>query len=387
MSLWKQLLVSLVVIAAAAVLWVRFYPGAPDVLARYGLEWIAPERTAVGEAGRGQQGDGPGGQQIAAVVTAAIGTATINDRLVAIGTGRALNSVSVMPFSSGRLTEILVESGSRVGAGEDIARLDSDAEEIALDRARIALEDANARLERVKALRASNTVTAVQQTEAELAVSNARLAVRDAELTLERRSIRAPISGIVGIIPVTVGNHMTQQSVIATIDDRSRIIVDFWVPERFAGMVSVGQPVSAAAVARPDDGFRGVVSAVDSRIDSQSRTLQIQASIDNSSDALRAGMSFQIEMGFPGDTYPAVNPLAVQWGAEGAFVWLVEDGLARRVAVRIIQRNTDSVLVAGDLAAGGAVVTEGIHAVREGAPVRVINPAAGGVPTAAVTGT
>src|SRR5690606_27080834 len=213
---------------------------------------------------------------------------------------------------------------------------------------------------RVKALRASNTVTAVQQTEAELAVSNARLAVRDAELTLERRSIRAPISGIVGIIPVTVGNHMTQQSVIATIDDRSRIIVDFWVPERFAGMVSVGQPVSAAAVARPDDGFRGVVSAVDSRIDSQSRTLQIQASIDNSSDALRAGRSFQIEMGFPGDTYPAVSPLAVQWGAEGAFVWLVEDGLARRVAVRISQRNTDSVLVAGDLAAGGAVVTEGI---------------------------
>lgn len=386
MSLWKQLLVSLVVVAAAAILWARVYPGAPDILARYGLEWMAPERAATGEAG-GEPGGGMGGHQAPAVITAAIGTATINDRLAAIGTGRALNSVSVMPFSAGRLTEILVESGSRVGAGEAIARLDSDAEEIALDRARIALEDANARLERVKALRASNTVTAVQQTEAELAVSNARLAVRDAELTLERRSIRAPISGIVGIIPVTVGNHMTQQSVIATIDDRSRIIVDFWVPERFSGMVSVGQPVSAAAVARPDDGFRGIVSAVDSRIDSQSRTLQIQASIDNSSDALRAGMSFQIEMGFPGDTYPAVNPLAVQWGAEGAFVWLVEDGLARRVAVRIIQRNTDSVLVAGDLAPGGAVVTEGIHAVREGAPVRVINPAAGGVPTAAVTGT
>ncbi len=385
MSLWKQLLVSLVVIAAAAVLWARFYTGAPDILARYGLEWIAPERAGTGEAG-GPQEDGPGGQQVPAVITAAIGTATINDRLVAIGTGRALNSVSVMPFSSGRLTEILVESGSRVDAGEAIARLDSDAEEIALDRARIALEDANARLERVKALRASNTVTAVQQTEAELAVSNARLAVRDAELTLERRSIRAPISGIVGIIPVTVGNHMTQQSVIATIDDRSRIVVDFWVPERFAGMVSVGQPVSAASVARPNDGFRGVVSAVDSRIDSQSRTLQIQASIDNSSDALRAGMSFQIGMSFPGDTYPAVNPLAVQWGAEGAFVWLIEDGLARRVPVRIIQRNTDSVLVAGDLGTGGVVVTEGIHAVREGAPVRVLNPVAGGVPTAAVTG-
>ncbi len=385
MSLWKQLLVSLVVVAAAALLWARFFPGAPDVLARYGLEWIAPERPA-GDAG-GQAGGGEAGQQAPAVMTAAIGTATINDRLAAIGTGRALNSVSVMPFSSGRLTEILARSGARVAAGDIIARLDADAEEIALDRARIALADADTRLERVKALRASNTATAVQLTEAELAVSNAGLAVRDAELTLERRSIRAPISGIVGIIPVTVGNHMTQQSVIAVIDDRSRIIVDFWVPERFAGMISVDQPVSAVSVARPDDRFEGVVSAVDTRIDSQSRTLHIQASIDNSSDALRAGMSFQIEMGFPGDTYPAVDPLAVQWGADGAFVWLVEDGLARRVGVRIIQRNTDSVLVSGDLGPGGAVVTEGIHAVREGAAVRVLNREAGGTPTAAVTGT
>lgn len=384
MSAWKQLLVSAVVIAAAALIWARFYPGAPDVLARYGLEWMAPERGA-GSAG-GEQGGGGGGQQAAAVITAPVGAATINDRLVAIGTGRALNSVAVMPFSAGRLTEIRAGSGSRVDAGEVIATLDSDAEEIALDRAGIALADATARLDRVKALRASNTVTAVQQTEAELGVSNARLAVRDAELTLERRSIRAPVSGIVGIIPVTVGNHMTQQSVIATIDDRSRIVVDFWVAERFAGMVSVGQPVSATSVARPDQRFEGVVSAVDSRIDAQSRTLQVQASIDNSSDALRAGMSFQIEMGFPGDTYPAVDPLAVQWGADGAFVWLVEDGVARRVTVRIIQRNTDSVLVAGELDAGSTVVVEGIHAVREGAPVRIVNPAAGGIPTAAVTG-
>ncbi len=384
MSFWKQLLFSLVVIAAAVVVWARFFPGAPEVLARWGLEWMAPEGAGTGQAGGGD-GNGPG-QQAAAVVTARIGTATINDRLVAIGTGRALNSVSVMPFSSGRLNEILARSGMRVAAGDVIARIDSDAEEIALDRARIAIEDANARLERAKALRASNTVTAVQLTEAELALSNARLALRDAELTLERRSILAPISGIVGIIPVSVGNHVTQQTEIATIDDRSRIVVDFWVPERFAGMISVGQPVSAASVARPDDTFGGVVSAIDSRIDSRSRTLHVQASIDNVDDTLRAGMSFQVEMQFPGDTYPSVDPLSVQWGTDGAFVWVVENGVARRVAVRIIQRNTDSILVAGELDSAGMVVTEGIHAVREGAPVRLVKSGTGDAPSAAVTG-
>ena len=384
MSFWKQLLVSVVVIAAAVVVWARFYPGAPEVLARWGLEWMAPEGAGSGQAG-GQPGNGPG-QQAAAVVTARIGTATINDRLVAIGTGRALNSVAVMPFSSGRLNEIVAESGTRVAAGDVVARLDSDAEEIALDRARIALEDANARLERVRALRTSNTVTAVQLTEAELAVSNARLAVRDAELTLERRSILSPISGIVGIIPVSVGNHVTQQTEIATVDDRSRIVVDFWVPERFAGMIAVGQPVAAASVARPNDTFGGVVSAIDNRIDAKSRTLHVQASIDNTQDVLRAGMSFQVEMRFPGDTYPAVDPLAVQWGTDGAFVWVVDNGVARRVSVRIIQRNTDSVLVDGELGSAGTVVTEGIHAVREGAPVRLVDGQTGDAPTAAVTG-
>ena len=380
MPLWKQLVVSVVVLAAAFALWARFFPGAPEILARVGLEWIAPESEGPQQAG----GMGEAPRDAPSVVTSAISTATINDRLTAIGTSRALNSVEVMPFSAGRLTEILTESGAHVAAGDVIARLDSEAEEITLDRARIALEDANARLERYKALR--NTVTAVQLTEAEHAVANAKLAVRDAELTLERRSIRSPISGVVGILPVSVGNHVTTQTVVATVDDRSRIVVDFWAPERFAGMVAVGQPVSAASVARPDDAVSGVVSAVDNRIDSKSRTLQVQASIDNASDLLRAGMAFQMEMRFPGDTYPSVDPLAVQWGAEGAFVWLIENGVARRVPVRVIQRNTDSILVSGDLGNAGVVVTEGIHAVRDGAPVRLVGGQTGVAPTAAVTG-
>lgn len=374
MSFWKQLVASLVVIAVAAGLWLRFFPGAPEMLERWGMDWaVAAVPDRAGEAATAdRQGQGGFNQQAALVVATRIETATINDRLSAIGTGRAVSSVSVTPFASGRLTEVLVESGSRVEAGAPLARLDSEAEEIALDRARIALTDAEARLQRISALRSSNTATAVQVNEAELAVSNARLAVRDAELTLDRRSIAAPISGIVGILPVSAGNYVTSQTEIATIDDRSRIVVDFWVPERFAGMIAVGEPVSAASVARPNESFSGVVSAIDNRIDAQSRTLRVQARIANDDDALRAGMSFQVTMKFPGDSYPSVNPLAIQWGTDGAFVWLVEDGRARRAPVTIIQRNTDSVLVSGDFGQAGSVVTEGIHAVREGGPVRLV---------------
>ncbi len=375
MSFWKQLALSFVVLVAAVGAWAFFFPGAPQMLERVGLGWVAaavPERKSATDQPAGGSQAGRFSAQPALVIAMPIGLETINDRLSAIGSGRAVSSVSVTPFASGRLTEILVESGSRVEAGDPIAKLDSDAEEIALDRSRIALEDAEARRDRVKALRSTNTATAVQVTEAELVVRNAQLAVRDAELTLARRSISAPITGIVGILPVSVGNTVSTQTEIATIDDRSRIVIEFWVPERFASLIEVGQPMSAVSIARPNETFDGIISALDNRIDAQSRTLRVQARLDNKHDLLRAGMSFQVSMAFPGDSYPAVDPLAIQWSTDGAFVWLVEDGITRRAPVRIIQRNTDNVLVAGDFGTAGSVVTEGIHGVREGAEVHIV---------------
>jgi RND family efflux transporter MFP subunit len=164
---------------------------------------------------------------------------------------------------------------------------------------------------------------------------------------------------------------VTSQTVITTIDDRSAIVIDFWVPERFAGAIEVGQSITATPISRPGRSFQGTVSAVDNRVDEKSRTLRVQARIENDDDSLRAGMSFQVAMGFPGDVYPSVDPLAIQWGTDGAFVWAILDGKARRTPVRIIQRNSEAVLVDADLAAGDQVVTEGIHVVREGADVLI----------------
>ena len=376
MSIWKQLLFSVILLLAAAAAWVRFYPGAPQILASYGLDFlpVASEPQVQGQPAGGRR---PGSATSAGVVTQPIINATINDRLTAIGTGRAFNSVLVTPFSAGRLTEVLASSGSRIEAGAVIARLDSEGEQIAVDRARIALEDAEARLERLRALRSSNTVTTVQVNDAELAANNARLALRDAELALSRRSIVAPISGFVGIIQASEGNYVTAQTEIVTIDDRSRILIDFWVPERFAAQVDVGMAVKAVSIARPDQNFDGVISAVDNRIDPDSRTLRLRAVVTNPSDRLRAGMAFEVEMQFAGDSYPAVDPLAIQWGTDGAFVWGVRGGIANRIPVRIVQRNTDSVLVDGTFDSGDSVVTEGIHNVREGSEVFI---AGGGAP-------
>jgi RND family efflux transporter MFP subunit len=376
MSVWKQLALSIAILLAAFVGWASFFPGAPEVLARWGIDWASAatskaETSAIRNAKQDSSGNGRNGVEVAIVVTAPVGTATINDRLQAIGTGRANATVTVTPYTSGRLTEFLVQSGAHIEKGQIIATLDSDTEEIALERAKIARDDAAAKVERFRALRASNTATAVQLTEAELALRNNELSIHDAQVALDRRSIVAPISGIVGILPIEAGNYVTSQSAVATIDDRSSILVDFWVPERFAAAVKIGTEILARPLANPKDAFKGAVSAIDNRIDQKSRTLWVQAKIANPADSLRAGMSFQITMQFPGDTFPAVSPLAIQWGADGAFIWVVEDGKTKRVPVRIIQRNTDTVLVDAPIAGGDIVVTEGVQSVREGSEVHI----------------
>jgi RND family efflux transporter MFP subunit len=393
MSVWKQLALSLLVLLLAAAGWVRFFPGSHEILTSWGMDWAAAYARGAsveskdGDAGgRGSGGGGSGGgrsQQPASVVAASVANATINDKLTAIGTGRANNSVIVTPYSSGRLTEIAVEPGQEVEKGSLIARLDADTEQIAVDRARVAVDDAQSKFERLNALMSSNTVTTVQVRDAEVALENAKLARRDAELALERRSIVSPISGIVGIIQVELGNAVGDDTQIAMVDDRSKIIVDFWVPERFAGVIKVGAPLTATPIARPKEVVDGTVSAVDNRVDEASRTLRVRAVISNPDDTLRAGMSFQVAMRFPGDSYPSVNPLAVQWGGDGAFVWAIREGKAKRTPVRIIQRNTDSVLVEGDLSVEDLVVTEGIHTVREGADVQVASRGTSIVPPAA----
>ena len=115
----------------------------------------------------------------------------------------------------------------------------------------------------------------------------------------------------------------------------------------------------------------GTVSAVDNRIDDKSRTLWVQARIANPADSLRAGMSFQVGDAVCRRDLSGRQPAGVLWGADGAFVWTVEDGKVKRVPVRIIQRNTETVLVDAPIASGEMVVTEGVQSVRQGSEVRI----------------
>lgn len=306
------------------------------------------------------------------VVVKPVSQKLINDRLSAIGTGRALATVAVTPWSSGVMDKIYVSAGMHVNIGDPVAKLDSDNEEIAVERAKVEVNDAELTMARTVKLRASNTATEVQELSAKLALDKARLALRDAELAADRRTIRAPVSGIVGILPVDAGNYVTSDTTIARIDNRDHILIDVWVPERFAPLVKIGQQVKATSIARPGEEFVGRISAIDNMIDEQSRTLRIRAEVDNASGVLQSGMSFSVSLAFPGDPYPAVDPLAIQWNAEGAYVWSVKNGVVEHVRVGIVQRNADSVLVTGALHEGDLVVTKGVQNLQDKSAVDIM---------------
>ena len=375
MAFWKQFLVSLAVLAIIGAAWYVNFPGAQDVLMRFGIVPAATQ-SADGLAG-GAGRSGFGGARTTEVVVRAAGTGIINDKLTALGSGSALHAVTLTPSAAGTLTEVTVVSGAKVKAGDVIARLDAQSQQIAYDRAKLTLTDAQTTLDRTRQLAAARTVSETTVQSAELAVRTAELGVSSAELDLRNRTIIAPIDGTIGIIQVDAGNAVTTQTVIATIEDRSALLVSFWVPERLMGAVKPGSVVTAVPVARPQDQVTGTIAAVDNTVDPASGTFEVQARIPNPDDDLRAGMSFTVSMSFAGDSFTAIDPLAIQWGSDGAYVWRIVDDKAVRSAIRIVQRNSENVLVAGDVAAGDAVITEGLDGLRDGQAVGI----AGATPT------
>lgn len=368
MAIWKQMLMAIVVLAIAAGIWVMSYPGAGAVLSAAGIDLFSKTPSASNPARNSRR---TGGRGPTAVIVNTVSEATINNRLSAIGDGRAIRSVTINSSVTGRLVSVNRSSGERVKAGDIIARLDSEAEQIAFDRATLSVKNAESTLVRSEQLRRSNTVSSVQVTDASLALENARLQLRDAELALERRSIEAPIEGVLGILPIEVGDYVTSSTEIATIDNRSHILVDFRVPERFVNAIKIGASVRAEPISSPGRYYEGTVSAVDNRIERDSRTLLVQADLSNDDDDLRGGMSFAVTMNFAGDSYPAVDPLAIQWATEGAYVWAIDAGKAKLIPVRIIQRNIDLVLIDAAIETGMLVVTEGVQGVRPGADVTI----------------
>ncbi|NWG71183.1 MAG: efflux RND transporter periplasmic adaptor subunit [Parvularculaceae bacterium] len=295
----------------------------------------------------------------------------VEDQLSAIGTGRALQSLTLTADVSGIIQRINIKPGAAVKAGAPLVELEKREQEIALTRARAEYRIAKTNAQRFAGLRESEAASALEQEAAQNELTAATAALQQAEYDLERRTIIAPFDGVVGLTNLDVGDLLTIGATVTTIDDVSSLLVDFVVPEGASPFVTPGMRVTAKARAGAGGSVSGVVRAVDSRVDSASRTRRVEAVLDNKEGALIPGSTFEIALDVKGRTGFLVPGLAIQWDRQGSYVWRMSaDGSAERVPVVILRRTESAVLVEGDLKDVDQIVSEGADLVRPGVPLR-----------------
>jgi RND family efflux transporter MFP subunit len=330
------------------------------------------QQAATGRRGRraGSRGRRRGG---AAIVTVAkVAFRTIGNRVAAVGTGRAFRSLTLTADVSGVVKAIRFRPGMTVKEEQPLVVLESEAEEIAVKLARVKAADAQATVARYEKLRGAAAATVVQLEQARTALAVAKADLEAKLYALRRRTIRAPFAGVMGLTSLSRGDYVKESVQIATIDDRTRLVVEFVVSERAASLIKLGLPVRALTPAIVGVVFDGTVSAVDSRIDATSRTLKVEATLPNTGNRLIPGMTFSVNIRVQGDRLPTVPGLAVKWDRRGAHVWKVgADRKVARIGVTIRRRENDQVSVRGNLKEGDQVVTSGFQRLRPGATVSI----------------
>lgn len=304
------------------------------------------------------------------ISTYEVRTAPAIERVAAVGSGQARQQITLTTRVAGVIDEVLFKGGDKVEAGQPLIRLSSEQEEIAVETAEAQRQQAADAVDRYKQL-SEGAVSRVARADADTALKIADAALRRAREELERMTIRAPFGGIVGLTDLETGDYLAIGTPIASLDDRSTIIIEFTVPEAAAHAIKIGMPVRASLAARPGEIHNGTVTAVGTRIDPVTRTLTVRGEVENPDMRLIPGSTFSVSVQLTGDESPVVPGLAIQWDRAGAYVWRVTgENSVERVNAAILARDGDRVFIDAALKAGDRIVREGGGFLREGQQVR-----------------
>ncbi|PKG93255.1 efflux RND transporter periplasmic adaptor subunit [Paraglaciecola sp. MB-3u-78] len=294
-------------------------------------------------------------------------------KIEAVGSAQAKRAVTLFASVSDEVTSLNFVPGQAVKKDDVLLELDSRLQDVNMQRAEIELADAQKNLKRVKNSFKKGAVTEREVDDANTLFRLAGVSLLEAQKNIEDRLVRAPFDGIVGLTDVEAGDRITPQTEITTLDDRTRLFVNFVAPELAVSylmekpMVQL-QPWTDRLTLLP-----AKVVEVDSRVSLQDRTIRARAQLDNLNDQYRPGMSFRVTLEVRGELYIAIPEAALSWGANGAFVWLAENEKAKRVDVQIEQRLRGRILVTGNLTDGETLIVEGIQGLRDGQALSIQN--------------
>jgi membrane fusion protein (multidrug efflux system) len=319
-----------------------------------------------------------------AVTTAEASTVAWQPVINAIGTLAPVEGVTLAADADGTIVKIAADNGATVKTGDLIVELDTSVEvaQLAAAEARSAL--AKLQSDRAAALVAKQTISAAEFDAATAQLNQAGADVAAIRATIERKHVRAPFDGRVGIRLVNLGQFVARGRALVPLQKLDPIYVNFTVPQRQLAALVIGQKIALKVDAYPVS-FAGTISAISPEVDPVTRNVDVQASLTNAAGQLRAGMFVQVEVELPPGPPQVVLPATcVAYAPYGNSVFIVEtmkgpDGRdylgARQQIIRLGATRGDLVAIEEGVKPGEQVVTAGVFKLRNGAHVQVNNSA------------
>lgn len=275
-----------------------------------------------------------------------------------------------------KITQLNFKAQQQVKRGDLLVQQDDREEQLALKLAQVNLTNTQRLLERFQQAVKQGAVPQTQVDSAQADFDAARVALDQATLAIAQHKIIAPFSGVIGIANVDVGQRVGPGVLIAALDARDVMYLDIDLPEQVYGDLN-GLPLDeidlrATVPAVPEVQFKPVADALDNRLMRETRTIRLRATIDNTKDLLRPGMSASVELLLPNRSSIGVPEISLQWDRQGAYVWIVSDRKAKRINLEVKSRRDGVVFVQGELKPDDLVVVEGGLRLDEGRAVEIV---------------
>ncbi len=306
-------------------------------------------------------------------------------QLNAVATLRAVRGVDVTTEVAGLVRAVNFNSGDEVQGGAVLAQLNADSDIALLQSLQADAELARTAFERNKAQFEAAAISKAQLDTDAANFKSKQAQVAQQEALVQKKTLRAPFAGRLGISKVNPGQYLNPADQLVTLQALDPIYVDFFVPQQELPRIAVGQPVGFTIDAFKDTAFAGKIKAIDPKLASDTRNVQVEALLANSKRQLLPGMfgRVNVETGAP-QRYITLPQTAVTYNPYGSTVFILKEsdkkdskGKAVRVAQQIFIKTGptrgDQVAVIDGVAPGTEVVTSGGLKLKNGTPVVVDN--------------
>jgi membrane fusion protein (multidrug efflux system) len=314
------------------------------------------------------------------VTTAAVSSESWRNELSAIGTLTAVQGVTVAAELPGKVVKISFTPGKFVKKGELLLSQDTSSEEAELLGAEAQVKTAKADLDRAAKMIRDKIISQADYDKAMAAHEQATSKVNSIRVTIAKKTICAPFNGRLGIRQVNLGQILKEGDPIVTLQCLDPIFVDFTLPQQQMSRLHVDLPVRVICDALPEETVEGRITAINPLVQSETRNIQVQATVFNKEEKLRPGMFVNVSVDLPVQEKVLTIPTtAVLYAPYGDSVFIIENGkegsgeVLSQKFVRLGEKRGDFIAIASGLAEGEKIVSTGVFKLRNGQAVKVDN--------------